>query len=90
MNYRHPKVTGGESSHQRFFTILDPAIEKDSAKNITLMITTNASKFVKRILDKLQHLKSRTYSKCRRPCAVYDYIRYLYLGSVERQNERTV
>ena len=66
-------------------------MKKILAKNITLMITTNASKFVKRILDKLQHFKKVELTvSVDGHGAVYDYIRYSYTWDVERQNERTV
>ena len=74
------KVTGGEPFLSKdFLQILDLAIEKDLAKNITLMITTNASKFVKRILDKLQYFKKVELTvSVDGHGAVYDYIRYPY------------
>ena len=72
------KVTGGEPFLSKdFLEIVDFAIEKDFAKNITLKITTNGTKFSKTILDKFKHFKGIDmnisidgFGK------VYDYIRY--------------
>lgn len=74
------KVTGGEPFLSKdFLEILDLAIEQDLAKNITLMITTNASKFVKKILDKFKHFKRVEFTvSVDGYGAVYDYIRYPY------------
>jgi MoaA/NifB/PqqE/SkfB family radical SAM enzyme len=74
------KVTGGEPFLSKdFLEILDLAIEKDLAKNITLMITTNASKFVKKVLDKFVHFKRVEFTvSVDGGEGVYDYIRYPY------------
>jgi len=74
------KVTGGEPFLSKdFLEILDLAIERDLAKNITLMITTNASKFVKKILDKFIHFKRVEFTVSVDGAeGAYDYIRYPY------------
>ena len=61
----------GMTGYQEVFT--DPSYYGQ------LMITTNASKFVKRILDKLQHFKKVELTvSVDGQGAVYDYIRYPY------------
>ena len=72
------KVTGGEPFLSKdFLEIVDFAIEKDFAKNITLKITTNGTKFSKTILDKFKNFKGVDMNISIDGFGeVYDYIRF--------------
>jgi len=53
------KVTGGEPFISKdFLEILDFAIENNYAKDIRLLITTNATKFVRDVLDRLKYFRA--------------------------------
>ena len=52
------KATGGETLQAKeFLYFIDVAIQKDVAKNMTLFITTNGTKFSKKLVDKLNNFK---------------------------------
>lgn len=52
------KATGGETLQAKeFLYFIDLAIQKDVAKNMTLLITTNGTKFTKKLVDKLKKFK---------------------------------
>jgi len=52
------KATGGETLQAKeFLYFIDLAIQKDIAKNMTLLITTNGTKFSKKLVDKLNNFK---------------------------------
>lgn len=77
-NVREFKVTGGEPFISKdFLEVLDYAIEKDYAKNIRLLITTNGTKFVKSVLDRLKYFRALDMNISVDGCnETYDYIRY--------------
>ena len=77
-NIKVMKITGGEPTLQpEVLELLDTAISKGYSKNIYLNITTNATKFTDRFLDKIEQ-----FSGCKFNISVdgygsvYDYIRY--------------
>lgn len=72
------KFTGGEPSIQpEVLTVLDTAISKGYSKQIELNLTTNATKFNRRLLDKLSEFKTVKFNISVDGYArVYDYIRY--------------
>lgn len=72
------KVTGGEPFISKdFLEVLDHAIENDYAKNIRLLITTNGTKFVKAVLQRLKHFKGVDMNvSVDGTSHVYDYVRY--------------
>lgn len=72
------KVTGGEPFLSKdFLDVLDFFIETDKAKNITLSITTNGTKFVKSVLNRLKYFKGLDLNvSVDGTNEVYDYIRY--------------
>jgi len=77
-NVRELKVTGGEPFISKdFLEVLDYAIEKDYAKNIRLLITTNGTKFVKSVLDRLTYFRALDMNISVDGCnETYEYIRY--------------
>lgn len=75
---RSLKATGGETLVSRsFIELMDYAIQNDYAKNISLDITTNATKFTKQNLERFSKFR-----KCEFTFSidginrVYEYIRY--------------
>jgi MoaA/NifB/PqqE/SkfB family radical SAM enzyme len=82
------KVTGGEPFISKdFLEVLDHAIENDYAKNIRLLITTNGTKFVKAVLQRLKHFKGVDMNvSVDGSDYVYDYVRYPFTW--KKWNER--
>jgi len=72
------KVTGGEPTlNHKFLNTIDYALKNNYAKNITLDITTNGTKFTKIFLDKISQFKFiRFRISVDGTGNVYDYIRY--------------
>jgi len=72
------KVTGGEPFISKdFLEVLDHAIEKGYAKNIRLLITTNGTKFVRAVLERLKHFKGVDLNvSVDGTTNTYNYIRY--------------
>ena len=72
------KFTGGEPTIiPEVLEIFDICIEKGYAKNLTLNITTNATKLTQRFLKKIQKFKYVHLNiSCDGHGKVYDYIRY--------------
>lgn len=72
------KITGGEPFISKdFLEVLDVAIEKGYSKNIILLITTNGTKFVKLILDRLLYFKGIDMNVSVDGSGyAYNYIRY--------------
>lgn len=72
------KLTGGEPTvTPEVLKLFDICIEKDYAKNIQLNITTNASKFTAKFLEKIKLFNKVTLNiSCDGHGKVYDYIRY--------------
>ena len=72
------KITGGEPLvQQQVLKLFDICIDKGYAKNIKLNITTNATKFTKKFLTRLNDFKSVHFDvSCDGFGTVYDYIRY--------------
>jgi len=72
------KVTGGEPTiNKHFILILDYCIENNIAKDITLDITTNGSKFTNQLLSKLINFKQVNYNlSIDGKDKVYEYIRH--------------
>lgn len=53
------KVTGGEPTACKYFLeVIDWSIENNYAKNLSLRFTTNATKFNKRLIEKMKKFKS--------------------------------
>jgi len=77
------KVTGGEPFISKdFLEVLDHAIENDYAKNIRLLITTNGTKFVKAVLERLQYFKGVDLNvSVDGSFETYEYIRYPFTWS---------
>lgn len=74
----HIKVTGGEPTISKYFNLmLDYCIQRNIAKNITLSITTNGSKFTDRLLSKLSFFKQVNYNiSIDGKGKIYEYIRH--------------
>jgi len=74
----HLKITGGEPAIQpEVLSVLDTAISRKYSKQIELNLTTNATKFNKRLLDKLSEFKSVKFNiSVDGYGSVYNYIRY--------------
>lgn len=72
------KVTGGEPFISKdFLEVLDNAIENGYAKNIRLLITTNGTKFVRAVLERLKHFKGVDLNvSVDGTTNTYNYIRY--------------
>ena len=85
------KFTGGEPSIQpEVLTVLDTAISKGYSKQIELNLTTNATKFNRRLLDKLSEFATvKLNISVDGYGTVYDYIRYPFKWEkwLERINE---
>lgn len=77
-NIKVIKAAGGEPFISKsFLYLLDRAIELDYAKNITLEITTNATKFNNVVLSKLNKFKTvKPTLSIDGTDAIYNYIRY--------------
>ena len=77
-NIKVLKFTGGEPAIQpEVLTVLDTAIQQGYSKQIELNLTTNATKFNKRLLDKLVQFNTvKLNISVDGYGAVYDYIRY--------------
>ena len=84
------KVTGGEPLVQKqVLELFDVCIDKGYAKNIDLNITTNATKFTTKFLERLKNFKQVKFNiSCDGYGTVYDYIRYPFNWNkfVERVN----
>ena len=72
------KATGGETLQTKgFLSFIDTAIQKDVAKNITLIITTNGTKLTNKLINKL-----KKFNKIELVLSIesigdnYEYIRY--------------
>lgn len=90
-NIKVLKFTGGEPSIQpEVLTVLDTAISKGYSKQIELNLTTNATKFNTRLLDKLVQFNTvKLNISVDGYGGVYDYIRYPFKWSkwLERIDE---
>lgn len=90
-NIKVLKFTGGEPSIQpEVLTVLDTAISKGYSKQIELNLTTNATKFNTRLLDKLVQFNTvKLNISVDGYGSVYDYIRYPFKWSkwLERIDE---
>ena len=77
------KVTGGEPFISKdFLEVLDHAIKNNYAKNIRLLITTNGTKFVCAVLERLKHFKGVDLNVSVDGCnETYNYIRYPFTWS---------
>ena len=77
------KVTGGEPFISKdFLEVLDYAIKNNYAKNIRLLITTNGTKFVSAVLERLKHFKGVDLNVSVDGCnETYNYIRYPFTWS---------
>jgi len=75
------KFTGGEPAIQpEVLTVLDTAISNGYSKQIELNLTTNATKFNKRLLDKLSEFaRVKLNISVDGYGTVYDYIRYPFI-----------
>lgn len=75
---RSLKVTGGEPFMSgEFIEVLDKAIETGDAEHIKLQITTNGTKFTKKILDRLEPFESFDFTISVDGIGnTYEYIRY--------------
>ena len=77
------KCTGGEpflSKH--FLEVLDAAVDTGHAEHITLSITTNGTKFQKKITEKFKHFKAIDINiSVDGTHETYDYIRYPFKWS---------
>jgi organic radical activating enzyme len=78
------KVTGGEPMISKpFLRVLDEAINNGYAKNIILHVTTNASKFNDKVMNKILQFKKIYFTvSCDGYGSTYDYIRYPYSWSL--------
>ena len=74
----HLKITGGEPVIQpEVLALLDTAIAQGYSKNIELNLTTNGTKFNRRLLDKIAQFKTVKFNiSVDGYGSVYDYIRY--------------
>lgn len=74
------KVTGGEPFiSDDFLNVLDIAVSSGYSKNITLSITTNGTKFNKKIIEMFRHFKHININiSIDGVDEVYNYIRYPY------------
>lgn len=72
------KITGGEPLVQKqVLKLLDICVKKGYAKNIELLITTNATKFTATLMDNIKDFKRANFNvSCDGYGTVYDYIRY--------------
>jgi MoaA/NifB/PqqE/SkfB family radical SAM enzyme len=72
------KITGGEPFISKdFLDVLDVAISEGYSKNITLLITTNGTKFVDAVLKRLLHFKGLDLNVSVDGInEVYNYIRF--------------
>ena len=72
------KVTGGEPLVQKqVLKLFDVCVEKGYAKNISLNVTTNATKFTMKFLEKIKNFKTVNFNiSCDGYGDVYNYIRY--------------
>jgi hypothetical protein len=72
------KITGGEPfKSKEFLTVMDHAIELDLASKISLIITTNGTKFFDEFLDRMKLFKSVEFNvSVDGAFETYDYIRY--------------
>lgn len=75
---RHLKFTGGEPTiTKEFFKLIDFAVEKSYAQNITLSITTNGTRFTPEFIQKMQKFKQLNLTvSCDGFGDTYEYIRY--------------
>jgi len=85
------KVTGGEPFVSKYFhEVLDYAIEIGAAKNLKIQLTTNATKFTKTLLAKLENFKWIDYViSIDGYDKTYEYIRHPFKWSIldERIND---
>ena len=90
-NIKVLKFTGGEPAIQpEVLTVLDTAISQGYSKQIELNLTTNATKFNRKLLDKLSEFKQvKLNISVDGYGTVYDYIRYPFKWSkwLERIDE---
>ena len=72
------KVTGGEPTACKYFLeVIDWSIENNYAKNLSLRFTTNATKFNKKLIEKMKKFKSITVNvSIDGTDNVYNYIRH--------------
>ncbi len=79
-NLTYLKVTGGEPFiSEDFLNVLDIAVTSGYSKNITLSITTNGTKFNKKIIEMFSHFKDIHINiSIDGVDEVYNYIRYPY------------
>ena len=72
------KVSGGEPFYNKsFLEIIEFLVSNNYSKDITLLITTNGTKFTKKILLNLSNFKSVSLTISVDGCgSTYDYIRY--------------
>lgn len=77
-NIKILKLTGGEPTvAPEVLKLFDICIDKGHAKNIQLNITTNATKFTEKFLEKIKSFDKVTLNiSCDGYGKVYDYIRY--------------
>lgn len=77
------KVTGGEPFMSKdFYDILTHTIKSGHAKNLTIKITTNGTKFIKKYLKLFEHFKKvKITLSIDGTEKIYDYIRYPFTWS---------
>lgn len=82
------KVTGGEPFMSKdFYDILTYTIKHGYAKNLTIKITTNGTKFIKKYLKLFEHFKTvRITLSIDGTEKIYDYIRYPFTWSKVKGN----